>query len=334
MTKKRYCGAILMLAMLQILVGCEVEFSPNAKWKETPVVYCMLDQDLDTTWVRVQKCFLGEGSIYQFGSISDSINYPQGSISVSLLAYRNGTLQETIPLLYTERDHRQGDFASISQPLYYTDAPLNERNLYKIEVHRTSDGTLIASTDSIPLIIKDTSLALFTKPNAYDRFKFVASSGGTSAFTLEWNQLANARRYQPIIRFYYIEYGDTLHLDLTCSVVTSGNSQARLNTTYSRDAFLSNIKEALKDDPAPKRLVNAVDLYLTACDEDLNVYMNEIDNTSVLDQSITSYTNIRGGVGIYGARRTQLYRHVASDSSMVPPDGLQYLIGQLGVGFE
>ena len=53
-------------------VSCDNDFNPNAEWKETMVVYGLLDQDQDTTWVRVQKCYLGEGDMIAMSSIMDS----------------------------------------------------------------------------------------------------------------------------------------------------------------------------------------------------------------------------------------------------------------------
>ena len=41
-----------------IFTSCEVEFDPNEEWKAVTVVYGVLDQDDDTTFVRVQKGFL------------------------------------------------------------------------------------------------------------------------------------------------------------------------------------------------------------------------------------------------------------------------------------
>ena len=60
--------AILILCVCSF-VSCEVEFSPNDKWTEIPVVYCVLDQDDDTSFVRVQRCFLGEGNQYRYTGI-------------------------------------------------------------------------------------------------------------------------------------------------------------------------------------------------------------------------------------------------------------------------
>ena len=73
---------ILALAALFFFAGCEAEFSPNTEWSEIPVVYGVLDQDDDTSYVRVQRCFLGEGNQYDYARVADSINYPQGALSV------------------------------------------------------------------------------------------------------------------------------------------------------------------------------------------------------------------------------------------------------------
>ncbi len=54
---------LVLFAASLLLASCEVDFSPNASWREIPVVYCVLDQDDDTSYVRVERCFLGEGSI-------------------------------------------------------------------------------------------------------------------------------------------------------------------------------------------------------------------------------------------------------------------------------
>ena len=148
------------------MTGCEVEFSPNADWKNVPVVYCLLDQDDDTTWVRVQRCYLSEGNIYQYGSNSDSINYPQGSISVALLAYQDGTLKDSIAFTYTEIDRDSGAFAYIAQPVYYavTKNKLRENYTYVLNVRNTADGKILATTDPITLI-KKTNSTLISKPS-------------------------------------------------------------------------------------------------------------------------------------------------------------------------
>ncbi|MBQ8703671.1 MAG: DUF4249 family protein [Bacteroidales bacterium] len=318
----------LVAVMALVLTSCEVEFSPNAEYVETPVVYCVLDQDDDTTWVRVERCFLEDGNIYNYGSQSQLYTYPQGSLQVSLKAYRYGNLVSTVTLADTLLPHADGSFDNTPQPVYFTATHLDTTCMYQLQVRRVANDSLIASTDSIPLLLqRETSL--ITSPTNTQRFRFV---GGKCR--IAWTELVNTRRYQPYVRFYYGEEEDTLYVDLFCNIVTSGY----LNTEYSLQSFLNSLKEALKDDTNHKEYLEMVDIYLTACDEHLNAYMNSVSNGTNLNQTTDAYTNIRGGVGVFAARRTHLYKSFLADNSMLPIQssnpGLRAYLKELGIGFD
>ena len=323
-----------------MMSSCEVEFSPNAEWKNVPVVYCLLDQDDDTTWVRVQRCYLSEGNIYQYGSCSDSINYPQGSISVALLAYQDGTLKDSIGFTYTERDRDSGAFAYTAQPVYYalTKNKLRENYTFVLKVRNTADGTLLASTEPISLI-KKTSGTLISKPSitvmpsgdTLGGFYFNDGDPTTGAYCLiQWNPLANARLYQPIVRFYYESEGNVHYVDLLCQRVTASSSEVR----YPREQFLTDLKTKLQDDPSVKHYIPHVDIYLTCCSEELNAYITTSSQGTSINQEHESFSNIIGGIGVFAARRTHLYKGMPSDYSLQPGAGLYDLLLNLGVGFE
>ena len=311
-----------------LLMSCEVEFSPNAEYVETPVVYCVLDQDDDTNWVRVEKCFLEEGSIYDYGSQSQLYTYPQGTLGVRLIAYRNGQRVATHNLSETLYARNDGDFDNSPQPLFFTTAPLDSTCRYKLEVRHLDNDSIIAYTDSIPLILQNNS-NLITAPANNQRFRFV-----NGICKIAWNALENARRYQPMVRFFYGEDDDTLHLDLYCNSVSHGT----LATEYALSSFLNSVKEALKNDPNPKRYLEFVEIYLTACDENLNVYMNSVNSGNNLTQATDTYTNIHGGVGVFATRRTHLYKYLLSDNSMNPihtsAPGLRAYLRELNIGFN
>lgn len=331
---------ILFLPLLMMFASCEVEFSPNAEWKNIPVVYCLLDQDDDTTWVRVQRCYLAEGSIYDYGQISDSINYPQGAIAVSLLAYKDGTLQDSMAFRYTERNIDSGLFAHTTQPLYWfeTRNRLKDNYTYILNVRNTSDGSLLATTEPLSLIKKG-SERLFSKPSMVIPFGTDTISGGFAFFDnmgnssttlycyMKWPALENARLYQPIVRFYYRDKDGVKHVDLKCPAVSSKSS----DTYYSRDLFLNELKQQLQDDTARKRYIPYVDLYLTACSEDLNAYLSTVTAGSVLSQNTEVYNNIKGGIGLFAARRTHLFMHMPADSSS-GDRGLPHYLEGLDVG--
>lgn len=323
-----------------LMSGCEVEFSPNAEWKNVPVVYCLLDQDDDTTWVRVQRCYLSEGNIYQYGSNSDSINYPQGSINVALLAFQDGTLKDSIAFTYTEIDRDSGDFAYTAQPVYYavTKNKLRENYTYVLRIRSAADGSLLATTEPVALIKKGSG-ALITKPSITVKpsgdtlggFYFNDGDPTTGAYCLiQWNPLENARLYQPMVRFYYEAGGATHHVDLLCPRVTSSSSEVR----YTREQFLTDLKTKLLGDTTAKHYIPHVDIFLTCCTEELNAYIATASQGTSINQEHEAFSNIIGGVGVFAARRTHLYKGMPSDKSIQPGSGLHDFLLNLGVGFE
>lgn len=332
---------LIIVSIVLLATACEVEFSPNAEWKNIPVVYCLLDQDDDTSWVRVQRCYLTEDNIYNYGSNSDSINYPQGSISVSLLAYENGQLKDSMNFEYTTRDHEPGSFVSTNQPLYYcrTKNRLKENYSYVLQVRNVADNSILAVSDPI-MLIKKTASKLFVDPsltilNGTDtisgQFAFYNSLGGSSSNTLycyiRWNALENARLYQPVVRFYYETQGEVKHIDLHAS-----NSRTT-ETYYSRDLFLSQLKQYFGDDTTRKRYIPRVDLYLTCCSEELNAYMMANSSGGAASEMAEGFSNINGGVGVFASRRTHLYSRMPADSAITTGRGLLYHLIQMNVGF-
>jgi hypothetical protein len=338
----RYLLPAVCYLLSLFFTSCEVEFSPNAKWKNVPVVYCVLDQDDDTTWARVQRCYLSEDNIYSYGQNSDSINYPQGSIEVYLLGYENGVLKDSIPFLYTERDRQDGNFAHVAQPLYYSvTRPGGSRRFrdnyqYVLYVRSTADGSLLAYSNPVSLI-RQTNATLITKPSVtvttsndtiggFGFYDVDPTTNKRNICHIKWNLLENARLYQPMVRFYYMENGVTRHIDLMGPI--SKTSEAR----YSRELFLEEVRRQLQDDTCRKRYIPRVDLFLTCCSEELNVYMSTASQGGGLDQSHEVYNNINGGVGVVASRRTHLYKRMPSDTSLSSDNGLLYYLINLGVG--
>lgn len=327
----------LLLALVAMLSSCEVEFSPNADYKETPVVYCVLNQDEDTTWVRVERCYLTEGDIYSPGVVSDSINYPANSLNVMLVAKRDGVqVGDTMRFAYTERDHVEGNFASAAQPLYFLPSRglLLDDCTYELWISKRATGEVIASaTTSLVSRFCDYfhdydnySTTVIQKPS--NSFKFVGEN-----CDITWTPLHNARYYQPVVRFYYGVGGDTLSIDVPCPTLTSSPNISQVSSVgchLSRSSFLFYLEQHL--DKTPKSYLRLVDIVLTACNEDLYAYLYMTSNGS--SQSQQTYTNIKGGLGVFGARRTNFVKTMQSDDNLKPNVGLKWwLLHGIDCGF-
>lgn len=103
---------------------------------------------------------------------------------------------------------------------------------------------------------------------------------------------------------------------------------------YTRDQFLNDLKTKLIDDTSAKHYIPHVDIYLTCCSEELNAYISTSSQGTSINQEHETFSNIIGGVGVFAARRTHLYKGMPSDNSIQPGVGLHDLLLHLGVGFE
>ena len=96
-----------------------------------------------------------------------------------------------------------------------------------------------------------------------------------------------------------------------------------------RFAVATDVHISADDDTNTKIYPMIFDIYIRACNEDLYAYFNSVDAGS--DGSV--YTNIEGGLGIFAARRTHIYRRVPGDPSDRPGIGLHALLRDSIPGF-
>ena len=315
-----------MMVMLTQLVSCEVEFSPNADWKEVPVVYCVLNPDDDTSYVRVQKCFLSDNNLNDYVTISDSMNYPEGELTVKLLEWKARKLAnnvlvkegskpvDSLLFQYELKDKEEGLFDYPYQPIYAckTRNKLDTNCIYQLVVLKsaTSDTLAHAETSLLGGTSKIDMINGF-RPGANNfLFKFVQKG----KCTLTWKTWTRGRLYQPRVRFYYKQDGEVRHVDVRCNEVTNSGKQSTLSSTISQGAYFTDIKNALKNDPSPKSFIHHVDITIDACEENLNAYLASIRAINSGSQSTQVYTNIENGIGVFSARRS-ITVSVPSDSA-------------------
>lgn len=350
--KTRYFAFFLITILT---VSCKVEFNPNAPWKDVPSVYCVLDPEEDTVWARVQRCYLGEGNQFSYSTIPDSIYYKEEDIEVHLLAWRgvsgpNHSINPTDQLVdrwvmnYTVRNNKpEGVFAGGEHPLYYCIPGRHQMIkdsscVFEILIIRSSSHDTIARAKTtlvgfLPFVINynDTSEAVLTAPSrgAGRHYGFIPKSRND----IKWNTLPRGRRYQPAVTFYYKKLQDTLSVTVYGDYLTNEFNNSSLNSSsITQSKFLSTIKRELANNTDTLFNVNHVDISIYVCNEDLNAYINSQSTGTTSGQELQSYSNIVGGVGIFGSRRTHIQVKVPCDSTG-KPDYLPAQLRNLGVGF-
>lgn len=344
---------LLPVITLLTLTSCEVEFSPNADWRETPVVYCVLDQDEDTTFVRVQRCFLGSDNNYHYASVADSINYPQNALTVIMEEWNSGTTDEGLmyrtgnaPRRIFTFDYQEiidkdsGMFYNTVQPVYAcrTAGQIDTTFIYRLRVVKNSTGDTIAQSET-NLIYGDMRLS---KPNNVTLFQF-AGTQGSKTCEITWSAVKGARQYQPIIRFFYRNFivnqsvipWDTIitphYIDIPCNVVKSNLRDPFFTTKLEQNYFLATIKNALQDSICNRNVIDTVLVFINCCNEPLAAYIYASHPGGVFNQEPFTYTNIEGGLGVFASRRRHIQFAVGTPISAAS----NYIkaLHELGVGF-
>lgn len=297
--------------------ACNNEFSPNADWQETMLVYGLLDQNDDTTWIRVQKCFLGEGDMLAMTSIKDSSNYPEGELEVSVVEWNaeenatTGVLKKTSETgnVFDFRyklltDKPEGGFYAPEQPIYYcpTKGRLSNDKIYELRVANKRTGVTVTSETSLVGTIDPNAI----KVNNSQLGSFNFRSGTAS---ISWNNVKRARVFQPMIRFFYRNYGldSLLHVDILCPTREVTNELV-LNSQVSQVFFGSELTKQINDHESVKNAYDSICLYLFAGDENFKMYRSVAAPPNTIVQERGIYTNIKGGLGVFAARSVHVCR--------------------------
>ena len=304
-----------------ILTSCENDFDVNAQWKETTVVYGLLDQSIDTQSVIVYKAFLGNESAFVSSQEADSIYYDQDELKVMLYGLQNQDTLQQIELQYTLTDNRQNSgkdtiFSTEYSVEYITTEQLNPDYEYHILILNLYSGNVVkASTE----LISDLDINPgFGDINFFKNEEF-------RSYTLRWESSANARIYKPYLRFYYIEKDEITgqvsykFIEQSFSERQSQNANGgeAMKLELAGESFYYFVKNSIEENPNVIRInaqelndglsnsdnwIGGIEFRFVVGGEDISQFISINNLPGLLFQDPPSYTNIENGIGIFSSR--------------------------------
>lgn len=297
---------VLGLACISLLFAtCKNDLNVIADWKETTVVYGLLNQYDTAQYIKVNKAFLGEGNALNMAQVYDSTAY--GSyLTVSLERIKNGSAIQTIVL---QRDStipkNTGTFYAPGQVLYKTNAPLFDDSEYTLSIHNTKTGNKVSARSPL---VKDFSI---TAPSS----STVNFTHPTSPFKAKWNSASNGRLYQLVIRFHWQEWQVTdtsirvnKQLDWVFptqkSLTVAGGEP--MEYEFMGEEFYKYLKTMIAPNSSVYRIPGALDFIFSVAADDFSTYMDVNKPSTSIVQERPEYTNITNGVGIFSARFTKI----------------------------
>ena len=82
--KKKSAFFVLCLVLGLLISSCDNSLDILDEYKETPIVYGLLNKNDTVHYVRIQKGFLGEGNALLMAQYADSIYYDTSEVDVTI----------------------------------------------------------------------------------------------------------------------------------------------------------------------------------------------------------------------------------------------------------
>lgn len=300
------------LAGTLLLSACSTDLDVIGDYKETMVVYGLLDQAQDTQYIKINKAFLGAGNAFEYAQIQDSVQFVN-ALSVELKRFKNGVyMPPTIPLIPTNKPKDPGVFYSANQAnaIYsfsQADYPLFTDSEYQLTITNNDNGNVVTAKTSLI-----TDISGFVTPTPVGTtFSFVIiGTYPNYPFNVKWTSAKNARLYQVILRLNYRDYlvsGDSadksVEYALPVKKMEDLNGGDDVLQEMAGRSFYQYIGNTLTDySGLQKRKAMNVDLLLIAGGDDLSTFMDVNEPSTGIIQERPEYTNITNGLGLFSAR--------------------------------
>ena len=342
--------AIPFLSISLIFSSCSTDFELNAPYETIPVVYGLLDQSKDTQFVKINRSFLGYGNNVDYAAINDCTHFE--NVVAVLEEYNEfGNLidHDTLKELMVG-NLQPGIFYEDSQKVYYLETDndsLKEENTYHLKVSVPDKGL---DFDAVTDLIKGSWLNF-----KFQTILYLAGSGfkvadvdlattedGYLEQTLRWTTAERGKRYELMLRLHYTEvYNDLseqekyLEWNLGRQISVSSSGGEEMFKDVSGGSFFNFVETQLQnyenEDQVMKRVLgmDAVEIILTAGNEDLNTYMQVNEPVTGIVTERPIFTNVNNGIGIFASKYSTKVSTFLSDGSM-----LEICAGQKTSGFK
>lgn len=308
-----------LLAALFFLAGCKNEVEVAAPWKETIVIYGLLDPAAPVNYLRIQKAFLDpDGNAFQFTGNTDSI-YPN-DLKVVLYERKNGVLQDSIfPVrvdgLSEGLPKDSGLFAHAPNYLYKITKPIKDSKLspnpedyeYELVVSNPKTGLICNSKayttgylePLAPVTSSLNNLTILDKSNSF--------------MVVSYREGRKVKAYDMLLRFWYKETALRNPADTVVKSVNWFIFKNRLTDPSLRgyeqklssvpgNIFYELLNASIPSDTALIRKALYCDLEFYGAGEDLYTYIQVNQPSIGIIQKKPEYTNINNGLGIFSSR--------------------------------
>ena len=287
--------------------SCSTDFDTVGPYKETMVIYGLLNQYDSVQWIRVNKAYLGEGNALIMAQERDSINYGD-ILDVTLERFKNGTSLATYVLQRDTSLPKDPGLFYYPYQVYYklSGTALDSNSTYRLSVVNRNSGVTATSVSGV------LGNCPMNQPSPQDKFDFT----GRINPTVQLKPATGARLFNVKLRFHYVET-DTVtgtssgkYFDWTFPDKQLVQETTPIVYVIPRQDFYYLAGENIPVNPNVLRYVGdpsvghglPMEIFVTAGSEDLNRYMQLTGPSTTVVQERPVFNNIENGIGLFTGR--------------------------------
>ena len=299
---KKVSVILVTLVSLMFINGCSNDVDINASYKQIIVAYGLLDTNEDTTYLKINKAFLGEDDALIMAKVRDSSEFVE-KLQVKVWAEDDLQTVYTFDTI-TITNKEEGTFYNPNQLIYYSPfQPLVDKN-YKLEINY-KEIQLTSEARTFSFTGFDITQPGFAKKIRIDN--------STDPKVISWFRKDDAPRYDVLVRFHFKEiwegstdtvyrYFDWFKDTRKATVGEEVESYYTGNQFYSALERYVPYEDAETEAKVTDRYTWDVEFYVYAGGTELATYMEVNEPSNSIIQDKPQYSNIENGIGIFSSR--------------------------------
>lgn len=298
--------SILLLIVTSFgLWSCNNDLDILAPYKETCIVYGLINAADSVQYVRINRAFLGEEDAYVMAQHPDSFNYPD-ILDVTFERWESGIKKDSYLL---ERDSsftlEPGIFANTPNILYKTPASklIQQNSDYKLNIYNRVTGE---TTSSMAAALNDITV---TVPVVFQGSTITVPLYNSAPYKVKFTPNEEAAVYNLTIKFNYTEFpnGNPTNfvyksVDWNLGNIPNSSNGGNIEIELPGDDLFQLLGSSIPLDNSVNRRFSSLTFIFSSGAEDFYTYIQVNEPPSGLVQSIPDYTNIENGKGIFSSR--------------------------------
>ncbi len=345
---KKIPGGVLALLLTTGAISCSEDFNVAAPYKEVTVGYGLLNMADTAHYIRIQKAFLDESkSALDMAKDADSSFYRSLDVRIREINVNNAVIGETVlsrvDLTAEGYPKEQGDFFNTPHYAYKYKQTLNPANRYRLVIKNTETG----KTDSAETAVISNNAT--EEPGDFTVFEFrrtdftvnfVNANRPNGQFTINLRAPANARLYEGVIRFHWVDKNIHTNEEKRHSAdwnFAGGDYTANgFSMSVEQSKFYPYLINTMQPAAADiERYIDSCDIFVWAATEEVYTYRQYQMASGGLtgDQIKPNYTNFKGEdvLGLFASRAVKYklqipFSDATLDSLQLHPDVLSLKI--------